>query len=96
EKPSTMFIFMVLDDFLQDNLECGTSGMNYYSKLHRLTSNMFPHLVPVSQPSISVISPSDLTMIAYEIRTGTGRCSRRSALFIRISYGKKISIPLLP
>ncbi|KAI5989722.1 hypothetical protein EDD15DRAFT_2388961 [Pisolithus albus] len=42
----TVFIFMVLDDFLQDNLECGTSGMNYYSKLHQLTSNMFPHLVP--------------------------------------------------
>ncbi|KAI6102536.1 hypothetical protein EV401DRAFT_1804675, partial [Pisolithus croceorrhizus] len=46
EKPSTAFTFTVLDDFLQDNLECGTSGMNYYSKLHRLTSNVFPHLVP--------------------------------------------------
>ncbi|KAI5987303.1 hypothetical protein EDD15DRAFT_2389608 [Pisolithus albus] len=46
EKPSTVFTFAVLDDFLRDNLECGTSGMNYYSKLRRLTSNVFPHLVP--------------------------------------------------
>ncbi|KAG1829734.1 hypothetical protein DFJ58DRAFT_719665 [Suillus subalutaceus] len=35
---------MVLDDFLLDNLECGTSAMNYYSKLRRMTSRMFPHL----------------------------------------------------
>ncbi|KAG1784423.1 uncharacterized protein HD556DRAFT_1427833 [Suillus plorans] len=27
-------------------LECGTSAMNYYSKLQRMTSSMFPHLVP--------------------------------------------------
>ncbi|KAI6138394.1 hypothetical protein BKA82DRAFT_4366513 [Pisolithus tinctorius] len=46
EKPSTAFTFAVLDDFLRDNLECGTSGMNYYSKLRRITSSVFPHLVP--------------------------------------------------
>ncbi|KAI6029014.1 hypothetical protein EDC04DRAFT_2605643 [Pisolithus marmoratus] len=34
------------DDFLQDNVECGTSAMNYYSKIQRMTSSMFPHLVP--------------------------------------------------
>ncbi|KAI6101880.1 hypothetical protein F5141DRAFT_1065834 [Pisolithus sp. B1] len=34
EKPSTAFTFAVLDDFLRDNLECRTSGMNYYSKLY--------------------------------------------------------------
>ncbi|KAI6102945.1 hypothetical protein F5141DRAFT_1065527 [Pisolithus sp. B1] len=38
EKPSTAFTFLVLDDFLRDNVECGTSGMNYYSKLHWVTS----------------------------------------------------------
>ncbi|KAI5981079.1 hypothetical protein EDD15DRAFT_2197779 [Pisolithus albus] len=43
--PSTAFTFSVLDDFLRDNVECGTSGMNYYSKLRRVTSNVFPHLV---------------------------------------------------
>ncbi|KIK12597.1 hypothetical protein PISMIDRAFT_120613 [Pisolithus microcarpus 441] len=47
-KPSTAFTFAVLDDFLRDNLECGTSGMNYFSKLRRITSGLFPHLVPVS------------------------------------------------
>ncbi|KAI6040990.1 hypothetical protein EDC04DRAFT_2542366, partial [Pisolithus marmoratus] len=45
EKPSTAFTFLVLDDFLRDNVECGTSGMNYYSKLRQVTSSMFPHLV---------------------------------------------------
>ncbi|KAG1722960.1 uncharacterized protein EDB91DRAFT_1255823 [Suillus paluster] len=45
-KPKTVFTFRVLDDFLLDNLECGTSAMNYYSKLRRMTSSMFPHLVP--------------------------------------------------
>lgn len=46
--PKTAFTFEVLDDFLLDNLECGTSAMNYYSKLRRVTSSVFPHLVPVS------------------------------------------------
>jgi len=32
-RPKTVFTFRVLDDFLLDNLECGTSAMNYYSKL---------------------------------------------------------------
>lgn len=48
QNPKMVFTFNVLDDFLQDNLECSTSGMNYFSKLKRITSNIFPHLVPVS------------------------------------------------
>lgn len=44
---STVFTFQVLDDFIRDNLECGTSAMNYYSKLRRVTSNVFPQLIPV-------------------------------------------------
>ncbi|KAI6024533.1 hypothetical protein EDC04DRAFT_2869369 [Pisolithus marmoratus] len=44
-RPSTMFTFAVLDDFLRDNVECGTSGRNYYNKLHWMTSSVFPHLV---------------------------------------------------
>ncbi|KAG2133688.1 uncharacterized protein EDB93DRAFT_1242819 [Suillus bovinus] len=44
-KPKTVITFRVLDNFLLDNLECGTSAMNYYSKLRRMTSSMFPHLV---------------------------------------------------
>src|SRR5467141_4130401 len=46
--PSTVFTFRVLDDFLRDNVECGTAAMNYFSKLRRITSNIFPHLVPAS------------------------------------------------
>ncbi|KAI6032725.1 hypothetical protein F5J12DRAFT_779172 [Pisolithus orientalis] len=42
----TAFTFQVLNDFVQDNVECGTSVMNFYSKLHHITSNAFPHLVP--------------------------------------------------
>ncbi|KAG1837172.1 hypothetical protein DFJ58DRAFT_669105, partial [Suillus subalutaceus] len=47
-RPKTAFTFALLDDFILDNLECGTSAMNYYSKLKRITSSMFPHLVPLS------------------------------------------------
>ncbi|KAL4065095.1 hypothetical protein J3A83DRAFT_4190533 [Scleroderma citrinum] len=46
KQPRTAFTFHVLDDFIRDNVECGTSAMNYYSKLQRITSNGFPHLVP--------------------------------------------------
>ncbi|KIN96427.1 hypothetical protein M404DRAFT_163087, partial [Pisolithus tinctorius Marx 270] len=42
----TAFTFQVLDGFVQDNVECGTSVMNFYSKLCHITSNAFPHLVP--------------------------------------------------
>ncbi|KAG1840341.1 hypothetical protein F4604DRAFT_1690823 [Suillus subluteus] len=45
-EPKTAFSFDVLDDFLLNNLECGTSAMNYYSKLRRMTTRVFPHLVP--------------------------------------------------
>ncbi|KAG2102537.1 uncharacterized protein F5147DRAFT_580924, partial [Suillus discolor] len=45
-EPKTAFTFDVLNDFLLDNLECGTSAMNYYSKLRRMTTSVFPHLVP--------------------------------------------------
>ncbi|KAI6104913.1 hypothetical protein EDD16DRAFT_1474590 [Pisolithus croceorrhizus] len=44
-KPDMAFTFSVLDDFLRDNVECRTLGRNYYSKLHQMTSSVFPHLV---------------------------------------------------
>ncbi|KAI6154969.1 hypothetical protein BKA82DRAFT_4010664 [Pisolithus tinctorius] len=47
--PRTAFTFQVLDDFIRDNVECGTSAMNYYSKLQRVTSSTFPHLVPFAR-----------------------------------------------
>ncbi|KIM56213.1 hypothetical protein SCLCIDRAFT_74076, partial [Scleroderma citrinum Foug A] len=46
KSPRSAFTFQVLDDFIRDNVECGTTAMNYYSKLQRLTSNAFPHAVP--------------------------------------------------
>ncbi|KIJ16603.1 hypothetical protein PAXINDRAFT_10319 [Paxillus involutus ATCC 200175] len=46
DQPKTAFSFSVLNDFIRDNLECGTSASNYYNKLRRITSNVFPHLVP--------------------------------------------------
>ncbi|KAG2099268.1 uncharacterized protein F5147DRAFT_747293 [Suillus discolor] len=45
-RPKTAFTFLVLDGFTLDNLECGTSAMNYYNKLRRMTSSIFPQLVP--------------------------------------------------
>ncbi|KAG1727897.1 hypothetical protein EDB19DRAFT_1941844 [Suillus lakei] len=52
-RPKTVFTFRVLDDFLLNNLECGTSALNYYSKL---LANDLEH---VSTPcSSNAISPS--------------------------------------
>ena len=48
KSPRTAFTFQVLDDFIRDNVECGTTAMNYYSKVQRLTSNAFLHAMPVS------------------------------------------------
>lgn len=45
-----VFTFQVLDDFYIENLECKTPALNYYSKLRRLTSTLFPHLVLVGTP----------------------------------------------
>ncbi|KAG1847069.1 hypothetical protein F4604DRAFT_1688189 [Suillus subluteus] len=44
-EPKTAFTFDALREFLLDNLECGTSAMNYYSKLRRMITSVFPHLV---------------------------------------------------
>lgn len=63
-RPKTAFTFSVLDDFLLDNLECGTSAMNYYSKIRRLTSSIFPLMVPVSQRTFSVLDQSAIKQIS--------------------------------
>jgi hypothetical protein len=63
-RPKTAFTFSVLDDFLLDNLECGTSAMNYYSKIRRLTSSIFPLMVPVSQRTFSVLDQPAIKQIS--------------------------------
>ena len=63
KKPRTVFTFHVLDDFYLENLECKTAARNYYSKLRRLTSSVFPHLVPVSALSLRIFDNSDWTGI---------------------------------
>ena len=47
KKPQTAFTFSVLDYFYVDSMECKTSANNFFNKLRRLTSNAFPHTVPV-------------------------------------------------
>lgn len=46
ERIQTVFTFRLLDDYHLNNLEDKASAQRYYSKLKRLTSNAFPHLVP--------------------------------------------------
>jgi hypothetical protein len=69
QKVKTAFTFAVLDDFRMDNLECKTSGLKYYSKLRRLTSNCFPQSVPVSSPASAPreMSPSKCHSIIGQI-----------------------------
>lgn len=45
--PKTGFTFSALDDFLMENRECTVTALSYYSKLRRMTNNMFPQLLPV-------------------------------------------------
>ncbi|KAG1723996.1 uncharacterized protein EDB91DRAFT_1087649 [Suillus paluster] len=41
-RPQSAFTFDVLDNFLIDTLECKTSAMSFYQKLHQFTNNAFP------------------------------------------------------
>ncbi|KAL4063319.1 hypothetical protein J3A83DRAFT_4193249 [Scleroderma citrinum] len=62
----TEFTFNVLDDFLQDHVECGTMAMNYYSKLCRVTSNAFPHLIPGTTKAVPCVeTPEAVKMKAF-------------------------------
>ena len=47
-RPRTAFTLRVLDDFLLTNKECKVPAMSYYSRIRRITSETFPHMVPVS------------------------------------------------
>ncbi|KAG2060993.1 hypothetical protein BDR06DRAFT_870924 [Suillus hirtellus] len=63
-QPKTAFIFLVLDGFTLDNLECRTSAMNYYNKLRRMTSSIFLQVVSVgvayrNSTSSKLNSPQD-------------------------------------
>ncbi|KAG2738524.1 hypothetical protein P692DRAFT_201873906 [Suillus brevipes Sb2] len=71
--PKTAFTFAVLDDFLLDNLECRTSVMNYYSKLRRVTSSVFPHLVPVSAVDVLLCIPHNGRKDRYRELMRVGR-----------------------
>ncbi|KAH6905921.1 hypothetical protein BKA70DRAFT_1430348 [Coprinopsis sp. MPI-PUGE-AT-0042] len=42
----TVFTFALLDQHLLENLECYTSSMHFYSKLRRLTNEIFPKKTP--------------------------------------------------
>ncbi|KIJ92587.1 hypothetical protein K443DRAFT_113364, partial [Laccaria amethystina LaAM-08-1] len=53
--PWTAFSFQLLDDYLLENLECKTSALHYFSKLQRMMSKAFPHLVKVSSRQWRVI-----------------------------------------
>ena len=47
KRPQTAFTFSLLDHFYIDSMECKTSANNFFNKLRRLTSNAFPHSIPV-------------------------------------------------
>ena len=79
ESSKTAFTFTILDNFIRDNLECRMSASNYYNKLHRITSSIFPHLVPVL--ILQYYGEWDGSFGTYRIVTGSylgcsvsGRC----------------------
>jgi len=93
QRPRTVFTFQVLDDFIRDNLECGTSGMNYFSKLRRITSAVFPHAVPVLGQLIChnvLLIPHDrIDIETCSVLQGNGDCSNC------LSGGDSVTVPML-
>ena len=65
-RPSTVFTFDVLDHFSADASECKTVGQSFYNKLHRLTNNAFPHMVPVRTHSLVSSRVCSLTIETTE------------------------------
>ncbi|TFK78796.1 hypothetical protein K466DRAFT_579315 [Polyporus arcularius HHB13444] len=45
-RPQTAFTIRLLDDHLLTNKECKIPALSYYSRLRRITSETFPHMVP--------------------------------------------------
>ncbi|KAF8430555.1 hypothetical protein L210DRAFT_3614647 [Boletus edulis BED1] len=69
KSPRTCFTFGVLDDFIRDNLECGTSVMNYYSKIRRITSNVFPDAVPNRVTTVAHLEDEEMGGVGHRACT---------------------------
>lgn len=76
-KPRTAFTFAVLDYFQVDALECTTAAMGFYSKLRRLTNEVFPHTVPVRIMAQQALR-NKTSIISLRIATGSSLESRDS------------------
>jgi CxC2 like cysteine cluster associated with KDZ transposases len=51
----TAFTFELLDYYLLDTLECYTSSLHFYTKLRRVTNEVFPRNVPVSSVFVDLM-----------------------------------------
>ncbi|KAH9017644.1 hypothetical protein EDB85DRAFT_1874299, partial [Lactarius pseudohatsudake] len=78
----SLFTFSVLDDFLNDNLECKTTAQQYYSKLQSLTSRMFPSLVPNMYKQLlrTVVTSCQWRDLKSRMEQGLGHQSEETAL----------------
>lgn len=47
DQVETAFSFQLLDDLRMDNLECKTPVLNFWHRLHRITTPLDPGSVPV-------------------------------------------------
>ncbi|KAG2049430.1 hypothetical protein BDR06DRAFT_984372 [Suillus hirtellus] len=90
-QPKTAFTFLVLDGFTLDNLECGTSAMNYYNKLRRMMSSIFPQLVPDRYRELMRLKLLKWNGFGYERRRPT---SGELALFCLACPQSSINAPL--
>jgi len=67
KRPSTAFTFQLLQYYHIDAVECKTSGLNFFSKLRRLTNYLDPTSVPVSVLSFPPMMWCVLISIAIRI-----------------------------
>jgi CxC2 like cysteine cluster associated with KDZ transposases len=66
----TVFTFALLDQHLLENLECYTSSMHFYSKLRRLTNEIFPKKTPVHSSSLLASFSTEINMYRTDIEKG--------------------------
>jgi CxC2 like cysteine cluster associated with KDZ transposases len=94
----TAFTFAVMDNYLLDNLECYTSAFHYFSKLRRLTNEVFPKKVPVRfsfEISIYLVALTPTSYVQDRYREGLrcGRQWRRIKELKRHGFGHTKGVP---
>ncbi|KAH9474184.1 hypothetical protein JR316_0013534 [Psilocybe cubensis] len=81
----TLFTLEVLEDFRVTNLECKTSGYQYYQKLRRITSPSFPKQVLNRYRELRRLSRQYRNLILHKIH-GQGHSEQALKAYMELKY----------